>query len=96
MRAYAVEHGVFAIYAGLAGFEGGKGMTGSSIVLDPFGQTVGELPALGAHILKAELDLSDIDVARAGLPLLGDLGAVLPDLLYDPELDVPRPRAYSA
>ncbi len=90
MRAHAVEHGVFAIYAGLAGFEGGKGMTGSSIVIDPFGQTVGELPALGAHVLKTELDLSEIDIARAGLPLLGDLGAVLPDLLRDSDLDAAR------
>lgn len=83
---YAVEHGVFVIYASLAGFEGGKGMTGSSMALDPFGETLATLPALGAHILRAEFDYSDIDVARARLPLLGDLGAVLPDLLYDDEL----------
>jgi predicted amidohydrolase len=28
LRAYASEHGVYIFYAGLAGFEGGKGMTG--------------------------------------------------------------------
>lgn len=95
MRACAVEHGVFAIYAGLAGFEGGKGMTGSSIVVDPFGETIGELPALGAHVLKVELDLSEIDIARAALPLLGDLGAVLPDLLRPDELDLARLAEYS-
>ena len=83
---YAVEHGVFVIYAGLAGFEGGKGMAGSSAVIDPFGITLAALPALGAHILRATLDLDEIDIARARLPLLGDLGAVLPDLLYDDEL----------
>lgn len=83
---YAVEHGVFVIYAGLAGFEGGKGMAGSSAVIDPFGKTLAALPAIGAHILRATLDLDEIDVARARLPLLGDLGAVLPDLLYDDEL----------
>ena len=44
------------------------------------------MPALGAQILSAEVDFSEIDVARARLPLLGDLGAVLPDLLYDDEL----------
>jgi len=86
LRSYAVEHGVFVIYAGLAGFEGGKGMTGSSTVIDPFGDTLVTAPTLGAHVLSAELDLSDVDVARAGLPLLGDLGAVLPDLLFDTEL----------
>ena len=95
MRASAVEHGVFAIYAGLAGFEGGKGMTGSSIVIDPFGETLGELPALGAHVLKVELDLSEIDIARAALPLLGDLGAVLPDLLRPDDLDLARLAEYS-
>ena len=86
LQTYAVEHGVFVLYAGLAGFEGGKGMTGSSAVIDPFGETLAALPALGAHVLRASVDLSDVDIARARLPLLGDLGAVLPDLLYDEEL----------
>ena len=81
LRIYAIEHGVFVIYAGLAGFEGGKGMTGSSAIVDPFGVTRVSAPALGAHVLSAELDFSDIDVARARLPLLGDLNGVLPDLL---------------
>ena len=86
LRSYAVEHGMFVIYAGLAGFEGGKGMTGSSALIDPFGETVARLPALGAQILRADVDFSEIDIARARLPLLGDLDAVLPDLLYDDEL----------
>ncbi len=86
LRSYAVEHGVFVIYAGLAGFEGGKGMTGSSSVIDPFGETLVTAPALGAHVLSAEIDFSEIDVARARLPLLGDLGGVLPDLLFDPDV----------
>jgi predicted amidohydrolase len=77
---------MFVMYAGLAGFEGGKGMTGSSALIDPFGETVCRLPALGAQILRADVDFSEIDVARARLPLLGDLGAVLPDLLFDDEL----------
>jgi hypothetical protein len=65
LRSYAVEHGMFVMYAGLAGFEGGKGMTGSSALLDPFGETRRGLPALGAAILRAEVDFSEIDVARA-------------------------------
>ncbi len=86
LQSYAVEHGMFVIYAGLAGFEGGKGMTGSSALIDPFGDTVARLPALGAAVLRAEIDFSEIDVARARLPLLGDLGSVLPDLLFDDDL----------
>jgi predicted amidohydrolase len=78
------------LYAGLAGFEGGKGMTGSSRVVDPHGRTVVQAPALGAHIIRAQLDLREIDLARATLPLLGDLSAVLPDLLLDDELPIPR------
>jgi len=81
LASYAVEHGVFVLYAGLVGFEGGKGMSGSSMVVDPFGATLATLPALGAHVLRATIDLSDVEVARASLPLLGDLAAVLPDLL---------------
>jgi predicted amidohydrolase len=86
LRSYAVEHGMFVIYAGLAGFEGGKGMTGSSALIDPFGETVARLPALGAAVLRADVDFSEIEIARARLPLLGDLDSVLPDLLFDDEL----------
>lgn len=83
LQNYAGEHGVFIIYAGLAGFEGGKGMTGSSSVVGPRGQVIVEAGALDACIVRAEIDLSQIDIARASLPLLGDLHAVLPDLLAE-------------
>lgn len=86
----AAEHGVFVIYAGLSGFEGGKGMTGSSCIVDPRGTVLVQAPALGECILRATIDLREIDLARASLPLLGDLEAVLPDLLRDRDLDVPR------
>lgn len=96
LRDYAAEHGTFIIYAGLAGFEGGKGMTGSSAIVDPAGEVVVQAPVLGDCILRASLDLHDVDVARATLPLLGDLAAVLPDLLLDEELPLPRGRRASA
>jgi predicted amidohydrolase len=86
LHAYAVEHGVYIFYAGLAGFEGGKGMTGSSRVVDPRGQTLAEGPELDACVIRAEIDFREVDLARASLPLLGDLNAVLPDLLLDEEL----------
>lgn len=82
LELHAVEHGVYIVYAGLAGFEGGKGMTGSSCVIDPHGTCLVRAPMLGAHILRAEIDLSEIDRARASLPLLGDLYALLPDLMH--------------
>ncbi len=86
LRSYAVEHGIYIVYAGLAGFEGGKGMTGSSMLVAPSGEIVAEAPALGAHVIRAELDFGEVDLARASLPLLGDLNAVLPDLLLDDDL----------
>jgi predicted amidohydrolase len=92
MRDYASEHGTFVLYAGLAGFEGGKGMTGSSCIVAPTGEVVVQAPLLGECILRASIDMHDVDVARATLPLLGDLAAVLPDLLLDDELPLPRGR----
>jgi predicted amidohydrolase len=86
----AVEHGVFVLYAGLTGFEGGKGMTGSSCVIDPRGEILVSSPPTEPCIVIADLDLREIDLARATLPLLGDLDAVLPDLLLDEELPLPR------
>jgi N-carbamoylputrescine amidase len=88
--AAAVEHGVFVVYAGLTGFEGGKGMTGNSCAIDPHGTVLVQAPAAEACIVRVELDLHEIDLARAGLPLLGDLEAVLPDLLLDEDLPLPR------
>jgi predicted amidohydrolase len=86
----AAEHGVFIFYCGLTGFEGGKGMTGSSCIISPRGEVVVVAPAMDPCILEAEVDLRDIDLARASLPLLGDLNAALPDLLLDDELPLPN------
>lgn len=92
LRLAAIEHGIFVIYAGLTGFEGGKGMTGSSCIVDPRGRVIVSAPAMQACIVRADLDLRDIELTRASLPLLGDLGAVLPDLLLDTELPLPTTR----
>ncbi len=93
LRAAASEHGVYVIYAGLAGFEGGKGMTGSSCIIDPRGRITVQAPELDECVLRGTFDLREADLARASLPLLGDLGAVLPDLLLDEELPLPRGRS---
>jgi predicted amidohydrolase len=90
LRLHAAEHGVYIIYAGLAGFEGGKGMTGSSCIVNPRGERPVAAPVLGAYVVRAEIDLAEVDLARANLPLLGDLNAVLPDLFYDPTLPIMR------
>ncbi|HXM19497.1 MAG TPA: nitrilase-related carbon-nitrogen hydrolase [Candidatus Tumulicola sp.] len=81
IRVAASEHGVFIAYAGLVGFEGGKGFTGSSRVVGPFGDLRVEAPFDGAAILRARINLHDVAVARAALPALGDLESNLPELL---------------
>ncbi|HEY6325854.1 MAG TPA: nitrilase-related carbon-nitrogen hydrolase [Candidatus Cybelea sp.] len=90
LRLAAIEHGIFVIYAGLTGFEGGKGMSGTSCVIDPRGNVLVEASPFEPCILRCDLDLREIDLARASLPLLGDLGSALPDLLLDEELPLPR------
>jgi len=90
LRDAAMEHGIYVIYAGLTGFEGGKGMSGSSCIVDPRGRVLVQAPPTEACIVRADLDLREIDLARATLPLLGDLEAALPDLLLDEELPLPR------
>ena len=79
----ASEHGIYVVYAGLAGFEGGKGMTGSSCVVDPYGRIVVQGDQTEACILAGDLDAREIDRARAQFPLLGDLSSVLTDLVND-------------
>jgi N-carbamoylputrescine amidase len=90
LRLAAIEHGVFVLYAGLTGFEGGKGMTGSSCAIDPRGNVLVLAPPDEACLVRADLELNEINLARAGLPLIGDLAPVLPDLLLDEELPLPR------
>ena len=96
LRLAAMEHGVFIVYAGLTGFEGGKGMSGSSFVVDPRGAVLVQAPPDEACIVRADLDLHEVELARATLPLLGDLAAVLPDLLLDAELPLPAGRRDAA
>ena len=86
----AVEHGVYVLYAGLTGFEGGKGMSGSTCAISPRGELIAEAPALGECVLRVTLDEAEVDVARSTLPLLGDLQSALPDLWFDPDLPLPR------
>lgn len=80
LRVAASEHGMFFAYAGLVGFEGGKGFTGSSKLIGPFGDLRVEAPFAGAAIVRASVNLEDVIVARAALPALGDLEANLPEL----------------
>jgi len=80
LQVAAAEHGMFFAYAGLVGFEGGKGFTGASKLIGPFGDLRVEAPFLGTALVRAAVNLEDVGVARAALPALGDLESNLAEL----------------
>ena len=90
LAAAAAEHGVYVLYAGLTGFEGGKGMSGNTCAFSPRGDLLASAGPLDACIVRVQLDSNEVDLARATIPLLGDLSAVLPDLWLDEEIPVAR------
>lgn len=81
LQAIAEEHGVWVINSSLVGFEGGKGFVGSSMIIGPFGNLVGQAPLLTECVLTGTIDPEDIPVARANSPYLADLRAAMPDIL---------------
>jgi predicted amidohydrolase len=76
----AAEHNIWVVQTGLVGFEGGKGFVGCSLVVDPFAVTRLEGPIGKEALLRAEIDLDDVSVARANSPMLADLEASLADI----------------
>lgn len=81
----ADEHNVWVVYAGLVGFEGGKGFTGSSQIIDPWGNCLVMASATEEAVVQVALDLEDVATARAGSPLLADLEAALGDITLELE-----------
>ena len=81
----ASEHGLFVVYAGLVGFEGGKGFTGTSCVVSPWGEMVVSGPPLEECVVTACIDDDDVAIARTETPLISDLEAALPDLALELE-----------
>jgi len=79
----ADEHNVWVVYAGLVGFEGGKGFTGSSQVIDPWGNCLVLGSPTEECLIEATVDLEDVAAARAASPLLADLEAALGDVTME-------------
>ncbi len=79
-RRIADEHGVFVALAQLVGFEGGKGFPGSSFVMGPHGTVRVTGPLWDEALVTATIDLDELPLARADLPLLADLETMLPHL----------------
>lgn len=76
----ASEHTLFVIQSSLVGFEGGKGFVGASLAVDPFGKVIAQGPLGQEALLIVTIDIDDVSIARAQLPLLSDLRSVLPDI----------------
>jgi NAD+ synthase (glutamine-hydrolysing) len=62
----------FMVYVNRIGCEDGLTFGGGSIVVDPFGRVVAEIPALEDALVVAELDGEALRRARAAYPLLRD------------------------
>ena len=81
VRGVAEEHGVYVALANLVGFEGGKGFSGGSALIDPMGHITVRGPLFEESLLTADLDPDTVTHARADAPLLGDLETELPHLV---------------
>ena len=81
MREISGEHGMFVAVSQLVGFEGGKGFAGGSVVYGPRSDEKARGPLWEEALVLADVDLEEIALARADLPLLADLETRLPFLL---------------
>ncbi len=73
LRCISEEHGMYAAVAMLVGFEGGKGFSGGSMVYDPFGHQMVQCPIGDESMVLAEIDFSQVEIARSRTPLVDDL-----------------------
>jgi N-carbamoylputrescine amidase len=81
LTAISEEHGVYSVNCQLSGFEGGKGLVGGSMIVDPYGKVIIQSPVQEEHLLVAPIDLELVELARAQSPLLADLQNAWPDVL---------------
>lgn len=79
----AEEHNLFVFNASMVGFEGGKGLIGGSMAVDPFGEVVAEAPHTEEALLVVDCDSADIESARASSPLLADLKSAFADVVEE-------------
>jgi predicted amidohydrolase len=59
----AFENGIFAVYSNPIGVEGGTIKPGGAMILDPFGEILGECRSLGDEVVVATLDPGKIKLA---------------------------------
>ncbi len=80
-RDIASEHGVFVSLVQLVGIEGGKTLSGGSVVAGPRGDIKLRAPLWDEAIATVTLDTTELTRARVELPLLTDLQTMLPHIV---------------
>jgi len=71
LRARAIETGAFVLAPAQGGFhEDGRGTWGRSTIVNPWGEVVAKLDHDEPGVLIADLDLAEVDKARAAIPNL--------------------------
>lgn len=81
VRGMAAEHGVFTVLSSMVGFEGGKALTGASMVAHPDGHVMVEAPILEDACIVADVNLDALQAARYDNPMLADLRNTMPLVL---------------
>jgi len=79
MPARAVENGIFVAYCNLVGVHGSLVFSGGSVLLSPRGEELVRAKDLEEDIVDAQIDLSDIDIARRFRPTVRDTRVELLD-----------------
>jgi NAD+ synthase (glutamine-hydrolysing) len=82
-RNMASEHGIYVAISQLTGFEGGKGFAGGSLIVNSRGEQLVKGPLWQEALVQSSVDLRDLHLVRADLPLLADKETMLPHLLRE-------------
>ncbi len=71
LRARAIENGAFVLAPAQVGVhEGGRATYGHSMIISPWGQILAEIQGDRPGYVCAQLDMGDVDKARAAIPSL--------------------------
>lgn len=71
LRARAIETGSYVIAPAQSGLhEDGRETYGHSLIITPWGEIIAESQTTGTDIIRAEIDLNAVSVARARIPSL--------------------------
>lgn len=77
LRARAIENQCFVAATNCVGITGGETFGGRSAVISPWGEVLVEGSADQEELLRAEIDLDEVDRARSTIPVLQDRRADL-------------------